>query len=250
MPRSAKARTDEVKGFENDRFQREILVLSRQRRSRNPAADDGRGRKLEVAARRERTAKEMKSGKGWDISRLKEWVLSKNGSRILVIVGIVGIGLIFLSEFIPSSGTSAAGTASALTSDEYSQKVQTQLQSIIGQIDGVGHVNVMVTVESGVEYVYEQSVKTTSDKSQDSESSGRQQTQENSNEEKSAILIDQGSGGQQALVKTEIQPKIQGVVVVCDGGNDPVVKEKVIDAVTVALNISSTQISVSKKIEP
>lgn len=187
----------------------------------------------------------MKSGKTIDLKRIKDLILSKNGSMILLVIGLIGIGLIFLSEFLPS-GNGSTNTTSVISSDTYSKQLETKLKGIIGQINGVGNVDVMVTVESGVEYVYEQNVKTTDDKSQDSDSSGRNQTQENSNQETSAIIIDKGSGGQEALVKTEIQPRIQGVVVVCDGGEDPVVKENIVNAITVALNITSNQVSVSK----
>lgn len=43
-----------------------------------------------------------------------------------------------------------------------------------------------------------------------------------------------------------IEPTVRGVAVVCDGGENPVTKEKIIDVVTKALNISSSRVSVTK----
>ena len=63
--------------------------------------------------------------------------------------------------------------------------------------------------------------------------------------EQTYILID-GAGGEQPLVTAELEPQVKGVVVVCEGGDQPDVVGKVVDAVKVALDISSTRISVSK----
>ena len=41
-------------------------------------------------------------------------------------------------------------------------------------------------------------------------------------------------------------PEVKGVVVVCEGGDDPLVVRKVVDTVKVALNLSSSRISVSR----
>ena len=49
------------------------------------------------------------------------------------------------------------------------------------------------------------------------------------------------------LVKKIIRPKISGVVVVCGGGGDITLKERVIKAVSAALDISYARICVEGK---
>ena len=174
--------------------------------------------------------------------------MSKKGSKILLIIGLIGIALIFLSEFIPGKTAQAQNTTvSAVSADAYSVQLENKLENIIGQIDGVGNVSVMVTLESGVEYVYEQDVKSTTGKTQNSDTGGTVQTQENDDQEQNPVVVDAQNGGQQPLLKTEIQPKVQGVVVVCDGGENPVIKEEVIETVSTALDLAENHISVSKK---
>ena len=51
-------------------------------------------------------------------------------------------------------------------------------------------------------------------------------------------------GSEQALPLTELQPVIRGVVVVCPGGGDPAVAERITQAVTTALDISSARVCV------
>ena len=61
--------------------------------------------------------------------------------------------------------------------------------------------------------------------------------------EQDVTVID-GKDGKQALVVTELEPTVKGVVVVCEGGGDIKVVENLTNAVTTALNISSTRVSV------
>ena len=53
-------------------------------------------------------------------------------------------------------------------------------------------------------------------------------------------------GGKSPLVTARLEPEVKGVVVVCEGGDDPLVVRKVVDTVKVALNLSSSRISVSR----
>jgi stage III sporulation protein AG len=68
---------------------------------------------------------------------------------ILLIIGFIGIALIFLSNiFQPSSKNSGQTQTSSDTSNAFEINTEQRLESIIGKIDGVGRVKVMVTVQS------------------------------------------------------------------------------------------------------
>ena len=59
-------------------------------------------------------------------------------------------------------------------------------------------------------------------------------------------------GGENVYMKNtdtktvSIEPKVRGVVIVCDGGDDPVVAARVLEAVTKSLSISSDKVCVTK----
>lgn len=196
----------------------------------------------------------MSEKKIFDIYHIKQTVLGKKGASILIVVGIVGVSLIVLSEFWPASGsagnsgnTNISGSSSSSTNAAgYADELESKLSGIIGQISGVGRVQIFVTVENGVKYIYEESQKTTSDKSVTSDNDGSTKTQENVNNQKDTVIIKNSDGSEQALILTEIQPTVKGVVVVCDGGNDPVVEEKIMEAITTALDIPANHVSISK----
>lgn len=186
----------------------------------------------------------------FDMAKIKETFAGGKGPTVLMIIGLVGIALIALSSFWQSSGTKSgktSGSASAISSDQYARQLGTRLESIVSKIDGVGRVQVMVTVESGIQYVYEQSQKTSNDTNQNTQQDGSTQTQENNDNEQDPIIVDNASGGQSPIIKTELEPAVKGVVVVCDGGDNPIVQESVTDAIMTALELPSNHISVCKR---
>jgi stage III sporulation protein AG len=179
-----------------------------------------------------------------------EKFLTPKGTKILLIIGIIGIALIFLSEYV-SFGNKQPQQASSSSSTEslqsYTVSLEAKLKAIISNINGVGNANVMITFESGTQYVYEQTAKETNDTTNQTQGDGGTQTTQNTNQETTPVIITADSGGQQPLVKTELLPDVKGVVVVCDGGDSATVQENVTDAVSTALNLTSNHICVIKK---
>ena len=74
-------------------------------------------------------------------------------------------------------------------------------------------------------------------------------TQERNDQEKKLLLVDGPNGKRQALIKTQLQPKIKGVVVVCQGGSNPTVSQQVTSLITTVLNITSNRVYVTNSIK-
>lgn len=186
----------------------------------------------------------------FDFKSLGDKLHGKTATVILLVVGIAGMILILLSEFIhpgqASTQTASQSSVSGTDISAYEGTTEQRLESIISNIYGVGRVKVLVTAESGVENVYEQDNKTTTDKTQQNGGDGSVQTQDNENTEQNPTVVNNDSGGQQALVKLQRQPQILGVVVVCDGGGNPDVEENIVDTVSTALGLPTNKISVSR----
>ena len=117
-------------------------------------------------------------------------------------------------------------------------------KGIGGGIRGAGQCQVMVTLENGVEYVYASQQKVNTDRTEDTASDSNKISQRDGTEQN--IIIVDTDNGRQGLLVTEIQPTVKGVVVVCEGGDLPQVQQRIIEAVTTALNISSKRVCVTK----
>lgn len=169
--------------------------------------------------------------------------LSEKDKRIklIVILGIVGIILLFVSELIPQKKYEQTEIISddPVTEDTYAYKnqIENELIKMLEQIKGVGSVSVMVTIEGTTEYVYAEELDTVTDKD------GEQSREQYQNK---IVMTDQ-NGEKQALVKQIIKPEICGVMIVCEGGGNVSVNERVIKAVATALDLPSSQICVECK---
>lgn len=169
--------------------------------------------------------------------------LSEKDKRIklIVILGIVGMILLFVSELIPQKKDEQTEIISddPVTEDTYAYKnqIENELIKMLEQIKGVGSVSVMVTIEGTTEYVYAEELDTVTDKD------GEQSREQYQNK---IVMTDQ-NGEKQALVKQIIKPEICGVMIVCEGGGNVSVNERVIKAVATALDLPSSQICVECK---
>lgn len=185
-----------------------------------------------------------------DIKKLFSQVFSKDSkwTKAVIFAGFIGIALILLSSLLPkTSGNQGSNSEQCATtsSEEYLKQLEEKVQTLVEKISGVGNSNVMITLENGVENVYANSEKKSTDNTTDSSSSGTSKATDKNNTEQNVVVVD-GKDGKQALVVTQKEPTVKGVVVVCDGGDNLTVVQDVIDAVTTALRITSNRVTVVK----
>ena len=121
--------------------------------------------------------------------------------------GAVIVGAAAIIMILLSSVIDFGALNKEKNAEAYSEELKAQLLDIVSQIDGVGQVKVFLTMDNSGENVY----LTNSD------------------------------------TKTKsIEPTVRGVVIVCDGGDDPVVTDRVLGAVTRSLSISSDKVYITK----
>ncbi|MDR0946436.1 MAG: hypothetical protein LBM87_01630 [Ruminococcus sp.] len=151
--------------------------------------------------------------------------------HISLIVGVLLIILIAFSECMSSAPRRETVTVSEqfTETDLYAQSIEEKLIEILSHIEGVGKVEVLVTAGTTEEYVYAKEGKTGSNSSTDE-----------------IVVIDSGNG-KQALTEKIIKPSITGVVIVCEGGDDSRVCERVYNAVRAALGIGASKIYVTER---
>lgn len=163
--------------------------------------------------------------------------------KIVMIIGIVGIILIGITTFIPEKSSPENSTEIKQTMDEYRTKAQDEVLELISSIEGVGVARVMITYKNGVEYVYAREEKQNTDKSG---GVGADDVIQRDNYESKTIMVEDENGRKTALVRTMLEPAVKGVVIVCEGGDDIFVQQKVIEAVKIAMGIGANQVCVTK----
>lgn len=113
------------------------------------------------------------------------------------------------------------------------EKVERDMEEILGKISGVGKVDVMLTLHSGGERVL----------AQDSSLRYSGPVQSPDSYERSAQPVTDGGG---VVVTQEKYPLYRGALVVCEGGGNDAVRLQVIGAVSALTGLGSDRIAVVK----
>ena len=150
--------------------------------------------------------------------------------QLPLLILLAGIALMLL----PVRKTSGRNPETVPETNSFSlSATQAEMESILGNISGVGRVKVMLTLKGG----------TTLQLAEDKDKSSR----ETENRQDSQVVkLNRGSGQQEVVITSEIYPAYLGAVVVCDGADDPSVRLCIIEAIAVLTGLSSEKISVAK----
>ena len=130
---------------------------------------------------------------------------------------LIGVGLLIFGGSGGKVETKAENKSELV---EYSKEVEAKILELCSRVEGVKNVSVAVSFESGFEYVY----ATDGDKT-----------------------LTVGSGSNESAVRvTEKPPTISGVGIVCTGGGDPRIQQKLINLISAAYGISSNKIYITE----
>ena len=145
--------------------------------------------------------------------------------------GVILILIILLADMSDGNDKTEIRSDNAISfesADIYASGMEERLCTMLSEIEGVGKAKVMLTITSTEEYVFAETQKTSSSQS-----------------ENSYVIIDNGSK-KEALLEKINNPAISGVLIICEGGDDPRVCEKVYIAVSTALNVPTNKIYVAE----
>lgn len=163
--------------------------------------------------------------------KLNELFVKDKRLKIALIIGLIGVLILAGSEIIPnkSSSTDEKETSSY---QDYIDSLEDDTEEILSSIHGAGKCKVMITIRESDESIFAKN-------SDVSSSNG-------SFSEKHEYVLNDGSNGDEPILLKQSMPKIQGVVIVCEGGDNSVVRENIMSAVTSLFDVSSAKISISK----
>ena len=175
---------------------------------------------------------------------LTKLIKNPKSEKTIIILCVVGIAFVFISGYIDFGKEDIADFSSSTA--EYKENLENEISQTISSVYGVGKSKVMITLENGVEYIYVSEENKNVALSEDYVDDGQKRTSQTDNSKQSVIIVDSKDGGKEALIKTEIEPKIKGVLVVCEGGDNESTRSEIKEILSALLNISEKKISVSK----
>ena len=167
-----------------------------------------------------------------------------------VTYGLIGICLLIAAAviFMPEQESTVETTEPAettVTAESYAAAVSAQVQEMVSAITGEANPHVTVTLRSMGETVYATEDRQSERNAQEYAGDTVNKTQTDGDTEKTYILVQAADGSEKPLVVTQTQPEIRGVVIVSRDGGNAQTREKILQAVKTALDLSSTQVCVT-----
>ena len=159
--------------------------------------------------------------------------LSAGISKFRLPLLIFAAGLLLMLLPTGKRSTQAVQTAAQAAQTQELTPSQEEMEAILSRIDGVGRVDLLLTLRTSGASVYQTDTRTVT--------SGSGTTEE------CQTVFGQTSGsGKEPVVQTTLAPQYQGALVGCDGADRASVRLAVVQAVTSLTGLGSNQIAVVK----
>jgi len=170
--------------------------------------------------------------KNWGKNKLLLWILGLGGVLLLILPGSCQPRKTPVIETVNNQRN-------------YQQQLQKELEDILSGIQGAGQVKVMLTLEDEQEVVYAYNEQTSHGTTSEEDTQGG--TREQVQIDKSGqLVIIRSSDQEQPLVVKVIKPKVRGVLVVAEGGDNPLICQRLTHAIQSVLDISAYRITIQK----
>ena len=176
--------------------------------------------------------------------------LAAKSSSLWVVIILAGIGLLLLFSGsgdhqrdkligVPSNPQTNVNLETRSASDETTkeiyeteQRLERELERVLRNIAGAGEVRVDVNLKSGNRYIWER-------QSRSNKRVAQQQNEINTEESSSDELVFAKSrdGKDSPVLREELAPEVEGVVVVATGARDPRIKQRLTQTVVTSLNL-------------
>lgn len=190
-------------------------------------------------------------GKKEKVSGKKKLTIKEIGIDKLLIILLAGVTLVILS--IPGRDNKekiANDTKSikeiSITGDTYEKLLEERLKSTLSKVDGVGQIEVMITIKSTSEKIVLKENPYTNNTTSESDSEGGSRVSADISKSDSAVYIEESDGTKIPYIIKEIEPKIEGVVVIAQGGDKAIIVSEIMDAVGALFDVPSHKIKVLK----
>ena len=197
-----------------------------------------------------------------------EWKMSKEKWLLLLVCGVILLILSFpvggkseksskkqdvQTEDAFGNGesevsVSAKGGAGSEAEAAYEAEMEKRVKEILKNVEGVGTVDVMITLKSSGEKVIHVDKDKSRSSTEEKDSAGGQRSSMTEDIKESALMTGNSTAGE-PVVEKELQPEISGIVISAAGGGSSVIKAEISEAMEALFNIPAHKIKVLKRVE-
>ncbi len=167
--------------------------------------------------------------------------------NLVIFLILVIIIMVVMNEAFPKEknvATENMVTSTRLLTEE--ESFEHKLEKILSSIQGVGSVSVLISYEDTIEKVPLYDTKETTTVTEETDQNGGERKTKQTNQEYHIVYEETGNQ-KTALIRQNRMPKMMGVLVVAEGAQNSITKEKITEAVMTITGLSSNKIKVLAK---
>lgn len=174
-----------------------------------------------------------------------------------IALALTGVLLLVVALPAPSAGSAKKEKSSMHVAEnkteenqedyqrEYASVLEKELEEALERMEGVGKVKVMITLADSGEAIVEKDKKMQTDEVTEQDTSGEKRTTKEEKTEWETVYTKTGDGTYPYIEK-EVCPKIEGVLVVAQGGDKKTVVRDISDIVMALFHVEAHKIKVVK----
>lgn len=190
---------------------------------------------------------------GITVKDRKEWILKVKEIGVFRLGLMIVAGIMLLVVSFPQKNTTEQKATKKVESvsetdelDAYIENMEERLTNVLEQVEGIGKVQVMITAKSSKEQIVLKDTPYSRSETEETDSQGgtRDSTQIESQE--NTVLEEAEDGSKNPYITMEMQPEIEGVVVIAKGAETNKIIAEINEAVTALFSVPSHKIKVMK----
>ena len=131
-------------------------------------------------------------------------------------------------------------------SNTYITEMENKLESLLRKVSGIGEVEVMLTLKASQEKVPLKDDPSTQESLNEVDGEGGSRTNNSVQREESTVLVKNEDGDSVPYILQELEPEIEGVVVIAEGGDDVNTKMDIMEAAEVLFDVPAHKVKVMK----
>lgn len=137
------------------------------------------------------------------------------------------------------------GQAWTIQEEGQAERMERQLEEALSKVEGVGQVEVVLTLESTGQKIVEKDTPSSRSVSTQGEGGDSTSSSQSASEE-STVYERDADGRETPYVVSESYPQVRGVLVIAQGGDDPVVVQQISEGVMALFRVEAHKIKVMK----
>ena len=128
----------------------------------------------------------------------------------------------------------------------YITETENKLENALRKVSGVGDVEVTVTLKGSKEQIPLKDSSSTQESLNEIDGEGGSRTDSSIQKEENTVLVTNENGDPGPYIVQELEPEIEGVLVIAEGGDNAMIQMDIMEAIEVLFDVPAHKVKVMK----